>query len=112
LIFQLLFYIYIFTIEHTIPHFSAIWGYWWGLPPNAIVKFKISEVKKPGKPYKLAGGGGLFLLVKPNGSKLWQLKYRHLGKDRLLSHRKYPDLTLAQPRQKLHDARALLAEGK
>ncbi len=72
---------------------------------------KISKAKSRSKPYKLADGGGLFLLVKPNGSKLWQQKYRHLGKERLLSHGQYPDVTLAQARQKLHDARALLAEG-
>ena len=77
-----------------------------------LSEFKISKAKSRNKPYKLADGGGLFLLVKPNGSKLWQQKYRHLGKERLLSHGKYPDVTLAQARQKLHDARALLAEGK
>ena len=77
-----------------------------------LSEFKISKAKSREKPYKLADGGGLFLLVKPNGSKLWHQKYRHLGKERLLSHGKYPDVTLAQARQKLHDARALLAEGK
>ena len=77
-----------------------------------LSEFKISKAKSREKPYKLTDGGGLFLLVKPNGSKLWQQKYRHLGKERLLSHGKYPDVTLAQARQKLHDARALLAEGK
>jgi hypothetical protein len=76
-----------------------------------LSEFKISKAKSRNKPYKLADGGGLFLLVKPNGSKLWQQKYRHLGKERLLSHGQYPDVTLAQARQKLHDARALLAEG-
>lgn len=55
------------------------------------------------KPYKLTDGGGLFLLVKLNGSELWQHKYQHLGKERLLSHGQYPDVTLAQARQKLHD---------
>ncbi|WP_410349897.1 Arm DNA-binding domain-containing protein [Yoonia sp.] len=34
----------------------------------------------------MADGGGLFVLVKPNGSKIWQQKYRHFGKERLLSH--------------------------
>lgn len=37
------------------------------------------------RPYKLADGGGLYLLVKPNGSKHWRLKYRFLGKEKLLA---------------------------
>jgi hypothetical protein len=40
------------------------------------------------KPYKLADGG-LFLLVQPNGSKLWRMKYRFAGKERLLSFGAY-----------------------
>jgi hypothetical protein len=37
------------------------------------------------KPYKLFDGGGLFLLVNPNGSKLWRLKYRFGGREKLLA---------------------------
>jgi hypothetical protein len=37
------------------------------------------------KDYKLADGGGLHLLVRPNGSKLWRMKYRFAGKEKLLS---------------------------
>ena len=33
----------------------------------------------------LADGGGLYLLVKSNGSKHWRLKYRFLGKEKLLA---------------------------
>jgi hypothetical protein len=33
---------------------------------------------------KLFDGGGLFLLVTPSGGKLWRLKYRHKGKEKLL----------------------------
>ena len=35
--------------------------------------------------YKLADAGGLFLLVQPNGARLWRLKYRYGGKEKLLS---------------------------
>lgn len=38
-----------------------------------------------GKPYKLADGGGLYLLVNPNGAKYWRLKYRIAGKEKLLA---------------------------
>ncbi|MCP5038444.1 MAG: DUF4102 domain-containing protein, partial [Rhodobacteraceae bacterium] len=58
----------------------------------ALSEFRISKAKPQEKAYKLADGGGLFLLIKPNGSKLWRQKYRHLGKERLLSHGNYPDV--------------------
>ena len=78
----------------------------------ALSEFKISKAKRKDKPYKLADGGGLFLLVNRNGSKLWRQKYRHMGKERLLSHGQYPDVTLAQARQKRDEARGQLADGK
>jgi integrase len=76
-----------------------------------LTDLKIRKAKTEAKAYKLADGGGLFLLVKSNGSKLWQQKYRHLGKERLLSHGKYPEVSLAAARQKREEARVLLAEG-
>lgn len=60
----------------------------------------------------MADGGGLFLLVKPSGGKLWQQNFRFLGKEGLLSHGKYPSVTLAQARQKLEDAKEPLAQGR
>ncbi len=77
----------------------------------ALTDLKIRKAKAREKPYKLADGGGLFLLIKPNGSKLWQQKYRYHGAERLLSHGQYPDVSLAQARQKRDKARAVLAEG-
>jgi len=78
----------------------------------ALSEFRISKAKPKDKPYKLADGGGLFMLVNRNGSKLWRQKYRHMGKERLLSHGQYPDVTLAQARQKRDEARAQLADGR
>jgi integrase len=77
----------------------------------ALTALGIKKARPHETAYKMSDGGGLFLLIKPNGSKLWQQKYRFLGKERLLSHGQYPDVSLAQARQKRDDARALLAEG-
>ncbi len=77
----------------------------------ALSDVKIRKAEIRDKPYKLTDGGGLFVLVKPNGSKLWQQKYRHLGKERLLSHGRYPDVTLAQARKKRDEARMQVANG-
>lgn len=77
-----------------------------------LTDMKIRKAKPRLKPYKLGDGGGLFLLVKPGGGKLWQQKYRYLGKEKLLSHGSYPDVSLAQAREKRDTARRLLAEDR
>lgn len=67
---------------------------------------------KPGdKPRKLADGGGLFLLLQPNGSRWWRFKYRIDGKEKLLSLGVYPDVGLADARRRRDEARALVAAG-
>ena len=53
----------------------------------------------------------MFVLVKPNGSKLWQFKYRLFGKERLLSIGIYPDVSLAQARKVKEGARTMVATG-
>jgi hypothetical protein len=63
------------------------------------------------RPVKMFDGGGLFLLVNPNGSKWWRLKYRVDGKEKLLSLGVYPDVSLKIARERRDDARKLLAAG-
>ncbi|MEQ6969963.1 Arm DNA-binding domain-containing protein [Pectobacterium polaris] len=41
---------------------------------------KIRSTKPTSKPIKLADGGGLYLEVRPSGSKLWRYRYRIAGK--------------------------------
>ena len=45
---------------------------------------RISAAKPAAKPFNLSDGQGLFLTVQPNGSKLWKLSFRHLGKQKTL----------------------------
>lgn len=57
------------------------------------------ETSKPKeKAYKLADGGGLFLLVNPNGSRYWRMKYQIGGKEKLLAVGVYPEVSLAEAR--------------
>ena len=72
----------------------------------------LKAAKPREKPYKLADGEGLYLEVMPTGSKLWRLKYRHLGKENRLAFGSYPEVTLLQARRKRSDARQLISEGK
>jgi integrase len=67
---------------------------------------------KPGeKPYRITDGRGLFLLIKPNGGKLWRYNYRFNGLQKTLALGVYPDTSAKLARQKLDDARQLLAKG-
>jgi len=76
------------------------------LTDTAIKRSRPSE-----KPYKLADGKGLYLLVNPSGSKLWRWKYRHEGKEKLMPFGAYPDVSLADARVRHAEARRLLAAG-
>ena len=71
----------------------------------------IRTAKPTEKPYKLADEKGLFILVNPNGSKWWRLKFRIAGKEKLLSFGTYPETGLKEARSKRDDARRMIAEG-
>lgn len=61
--------------------------------------------------FKLYDEGGLFMIVRPTGGKLWRLKYRHLGKEQQLTIGRYPDVGLKEAREKRDEARKLIAAG-
>ncbi len=68
------------------------------------------NAKPKEKAYKLSDEKGLYLFIKPNGSKLWHLKYRFLGKEKILSIGIYPDVSLSDARNARDKARKLLAD--
>jgi len=53
---------------------------------------------------------GLYLLVKPNGARLWRYKYRRAGIEKLLAIGRYPDVSLREARERRDDARKLVAK--
>jgi integrase len=60
-------------------------------------------------PYKLADEKGLYLFVQTSGGKLWRFDYRFDGKRKTLALGAYPDISLAQAREKRDNARKLIA---
>ena len=76
-----------------------------------ITEFGAKNAKPRDKPYKVADGGGLYLLIQPGGSKLWRLKYRFAGKEKTLAFGSYPLIGIADARTKRDDAKRLLADG-
>jgi integrase len=69
----------------------------------------IRNAKPSEKPVKMADSGGLYLLLRPNGSRWWRLDYRYYGKRKTLSMGVYPDVGLKDARNKRDEARKLLA---
>jgi integrase len=77
----------------------------------ALTDLAIRNAEPRDKPYKKGDGGGLYLLVNPDGSKWWRYKYRVGGKEKLLSLGTYPQIKAAEARKKHTAARDLLAQG-
>jgi integrase len=84
----------------------------------ALSQLAVDKSKPKAAAYKMADADGLYLLVKPvgpkspQGAKLWQMKYRFMQKEKLLSIGPYPEVSLAVARDKTKEARKLVKEGK
>ncbi|MEK2483546.1 integrase arm-type DNA-binding domain-containing protein [Providencia stuartii] len=76
-----------------------------------LTDVKVRTAKPGDKPVKLSDGDGMHLLVHPNGSKYWRLQYRFDGKQKMLALGVYPEVSLADARQRREDARKLIAGG-
>jgi integrase len=70
---------------------------------------KVRNARPQEKPYKLYDERGLFLLVAPEGGKLWRFRYRFDNKEKLLALGGYPDVSLKDARERRDEARKQLA---
>jgi len=79
--------------------------------PTKLSDAACKNAKPRERSYTLADGGGLHLLVKFNGARLWQYRATVQGKPILMSLGQYPDVGLSEARRKHQDARKLVALG-
>ncbi|MBS4430652.1 DUF4102 domain-containing protein [Pectobacterium punjabense] len=77
----------------------------------ALTDTKVRSAKPEEKEYSLVDGDGMFLLIHPNGSKYWRFRFRFGGKQHLMAFGVYPEVSLADARQKREAARKLVAAG-
>lgn len=77
-----------------------------------LTNARILNAKPKEKPYKIADFGGLYIQIKPTGSKLWGLKYYYLQKEKKLSIGAYPAISLAEAREARERAKWCLAHGQ
>src|SRR5579864_1403755 len=80
--------------------------------PTCLSDAKARNAKPKPKPYKITDGEGLFLLIKPSGGKYWRLKYFFGGKEKLLALGVYPEVNLADARERRAQARKTIAAGR
>ena len=78
----------------------------------SLTDLAIRSVKRSTKPQKLFDSRGLYLLVSPNGSKHWRIKYHYAKKEKLLSLGEYPLVSLAEARDARDQLRKQLADGR
>lgn len=82
------------------------------MPTNNLSDSKCKAIKPTDKPQKISDGGGLFLYVTPQGSKLWRCAYRLDGKQQTASFGAYPAVSLQEARQRREDLKARLRVGE
>lgn len=78
---------------------------------NNLTDAKCRAAKPTEKARKIFDGGGLYLFVSPTGAKTWRLSYRVAGKPKTISFGPYPEVTLAQAREKRDAAKGALRSG-
>lgn len=77
----------------------------------SLTDVAIRKAKPADKPIRMFDGGGLYIEITPSGGKLWRLKYRFGGKEKRLAIGTYPEIALADARNRREEARKLLANG-
>ncbi|WP_313128036.1 tyrosine-type recombinase/integrase [Stutzerimonas nitrititolerans] len=77
-----------------------------------LTDVKIRQAKPGAAALKLTDSGGLYLEVRPNGSKLWRYRYRIAGKENVFALGAYPQVTLADARAERDVAREHVKAGR
>ena len=76
---------------------------------NKLTDVEVKQANARSGDYKLTDGGGLYLLVKSNGTKCWRMAYRFAGKQKTLALGVYPAVGLKDARKGALDAKAKLS---
>lgn len=77
----------------------------------SLTDVEVRNAKAREKPYRLSDEKGMYLVVTTTGAKYWRLKYRHVGKEKLLALGVYPETGIKDAREKRDAARKLLSTG-
>lgn len=76
-----------------------------------LTYIQINAAKPREKAWNLSDSQGLYLVIQPNGSKLWRFNYRFLDKQKKLHLGGWPTTSLADARVRRDEAKKKIAEG-
>lgn len=76
-----------------------------------LTNLQVKSAKPKEKQYTLADGKGLCLLVLPTGGKYWHFRSKVGGKEVRMSFGTYPEISLADARERRDEARRQIASG-
>ena len=82
------------------------------MPSDKLTELGIRKSKSGIKEKKLYDGQGLYLLLHPNGSKYWRVKYRFLGKEKVLALGVWSKVSLTDARTMRNEAKIILKSGQ
>lgn len=77
-----------------------------------LTELKLKALARAAKPCALADGGGLTFTLSKAGTGAWVLRYRHGGRPREYSIGRYPDIGLAEARNKATKLRVRVGDGE
>lgn len=80
-------------------------------PRKELTVTAIERARPQSKPYRLSDRRGLYLIVNPNGARWWRFAYSTVSRRNNISLGVYPDVGIAEARQRRDDARKLIAKG-
>lgn len=76
-----------------------------------LTYIQINAAKPRAKAWNLTDSQNLYLVIQPNGSKLWRFNYRFLDKQKKLHLGGWPTISLAEARARRDEAKKKIAEG-
>jgi hypothetical protein len=72
---------------------------------NRLTELAVRTAKPTDGPHKLTDGGGMYLLVHPNGSKYWRMDTRIEGKRKTFSFGVCSEVSLTEAQERRDEAR-------
>ncbi|WP_242129281.1 integrase arm-type DNA-binding domain-containing protein [Sphingobium sp. Sx8-8] len=76
-----------------------------------LTYIQINAAKPREKAWTLSDSQSLYLVIQPNGSKLWRFNYRFLDKQKKLHLGGWPTISLAEARTRRDEAKKKIANG-
>ncbi|AXL53633.1 hypothetical protein DSC91_007151 [Paraburkholderia caffeinilytica] len=80
-------------------------------PLHQLTRLEIANAKAAARPYALSDGGRLYILIKPDGAKLWRWNYDFAGKTKTMALGGWPEVSEKEARAAHAAGRELLRQG-